>query len=1004
VGASYFDESKAREALTLIGELDTVSLPRFRVIGSYVRYDEGVRNLLKDMKQKIVDGLQAHTKGQENYLIWGPPGSGKSYFVQQIANSLDSVTCYRELNLAQLDEQGFRSGLTQLEKVDRPLLCFVDEIDSKPSDPWPYEVLIPQLEPLTLRAVRTCFILAGSSGSDISEMKKRISLRQKGIDLLNRIPNGNECVVPSLSVGDKILVALCQLTKAAKELDFEVREVEKLALCYIALNSRLSSARQLRELAVNCVRRMPKGEDRVKYDYLFSAGDPENKEFWQKWLGEGLVNSFIIVEDDQTSARAAYPEVMKDLPARLKLYVVDESDFDFQKISEVYVKPLKYHEAWKIIERQREEQREAARRIVERKQKGEVKDQKEPREGAILIITGPAHVGKTAMATYLSLELKTASYANRILKFSTPISVDELKNVKESVIFLDDAFGATEFRESFVGDRFPRMEEMKDAGNYIIITSRREVLDEALKITKLGEISDSSIAGYLVEMEQEGDYDDALLSAILKKHVDYYGKYGMIDEKQVSLVKEFHTQILKSLRFPHNYEIFVRDELPRTGDGETMKEAIDNAIHIENAVRKWFLRFYRKDYERFLFLVTLGLFNDVDEVSFADVYAEIFRALATKSEFVPPAHPTRKDVFPYVSASGNVRFKHPSYWEGVMKGISEIYVEEVAKLIPFLESCVKMEDSRIRVCALNSLLWLGRVSKHAPEVLSSLVTFMEVQELQNNVIEAVSTIGIERPENLRLIFDAFEKLASRKDWKIKRTIAYYSGKLGEVSTGELLARDLLMLMNLLKDESLDVQMEVLDSFNRIFSTMQRDLQNLVPISIDDWNFESVIEQIFKHLTSIAESVPEGILASVLIFLEGLATDDSDFIRCNLSYVFARLAMTRPEETLSASLQKLQILARDNVCDVQDAALSSLEWIAPTSPDSVLDVFQLLLETGNHQLKMALMSPLARIYEYQPQRVMLLLNKLCGELDPVVQKNANQLREMVTKRTGSAHDE
>ena len=25
---------------------------------------------------------------------------------------------------------------------------------------------------------------------------------------------------------------------------------------------------------------MPAGEDRIKYDHLFSAGDPENKAFW----------------------------------------------------------------------------------------------------------------------------------------------------------------------------------------------------------------------------------------------------------------------------------------------------------------------------------------------------------------------------------------------------------------------------------------------------------------------------------------------------------------------------------------------------------------------------------------------------------------------------------------------------------------------------------------------------------------------------------------------------
>ena len=126
-------------------------------------------------------------------------------------------------------------------------------------------------------------------------MKERISKRPKGSDLLSRIPKGNEFVVPQLGLGDRLLVFATQILSAARESEKRVEEMEKLVLYYVALNANLTSARQIRQLAVRCVERMPPGEDRVKYDYLFDAGDPENKEFWVKAQprNEGLVNAFV---------------------------------------------------------------------------------------------------------------------------------------------------------------------------------------------------------------------------------------------------------------------------------------------------------------------------------------------------------------------------------------------------------------------------------------------------------------------------------------------------------------------------------------------------------------------------------------------------------------------------------------------------------------------------------------------------------------------------------------
>ena len=59
------------------------------------------------------------------------------------------------------------------------------------------------------------------------------------------------------------------------------------------------NARQLREFVVRAVQRMPVGEDRIKYDHLFNAGDPENKAFWSEAasVAGDLENRYVAVDD-----------------------------------------------------------------------------------------------------------------------------------------------------------------------------------------------------------------------------------------------------------------------------------------------------------------------------------------------------------------------------------------------------------------------------------------------------------------------------------------------------------------------------------------------------------------------------------------------------------------------------------------------------------------------------------------------------------------------------------
>jgi len=293
------DDPVAREARSFIVALDWVVLSRYRVVGDYTRHEETVRNTLKDVRHKITAGLDRPSRKRENYLIWAAPGSGKTYFVQQVAASLPQTVRYQECNLAKCSREEFLAGLSQLDAENKPCLCLIDEVDAKPHEAWPYEVLLPYLDASTDRGAQFVFVLAGSSGSSLTEIKECITSRPKGADLLTRIPAGNEFEIPLMNLGDRVLVVLSQFRQAGQEVGRQVQAVEKLGLYYVALNSRLANARQLCELAVRTIERLPTSEDRVKYDHLFGAGDPENKAFWMQSLpaAADLANRFVTLED-----------------------------------------------------------------------------------------------------------------------------------------------------------------------------------------------------------------------------------------------------------------------------------------------------------------------------------------------------------------------------------------------------------------------------------------------------------------------------------------------------------------------------------------------------------------------------------------------------------------------------------------------------------------------------------------------------------------------------------
>lgn len=546
-------------------------------------------------------------------------------------------------------------------------------------------------------------------------------------------------------------------------------------------------------------------------------------------IKDKLIEEFSSVKDILKSMGIVYK--IKFVYTKSK---VNESSLEFipsdvERIMKLYVKPSNFNEIYKKLESHN-----------------------------IVIVSGDANVGKTSTAHYIA-GFRWKTYKNPIKIYRPGMRIESPKNY---TIIIDDAFGETELddRVSLSYHEIMRLKE----DNLVILTSRKQVLTNALNKIRL---SEADYENWKVEIGQEGSYSDEALKEILFNHLKYYLESRKISTNEINIAKINEDKIIKSLRFPHNIDIFVKEKLNEiSNEGKNLLNAINEAKYIYRVAKNWFL--------------------NLDDTSKFFVF--IIWMFPTRIEFLkiiyPPIINTLKDLRPnleigdlnelvlktssyivhdteYSFNEDRIHIKHPNYVEGISEAIKNTFEIYIRALVPvfkifyqessyfFIDS---LNDSLIRIAYINhewAFDLIKKILENADwkiktnisrtigkliyvkenESIALLKVFVtdEDWKVRECVPNALITDFLEGSVDFKNFidesFEMLEILASDEDWRVKASVASSLGKFGSVEPNE----SIRILNKLAKDKEVEVKVKVASSLGKLGSVEPNESINIL---------------------------------------------------------------------------------------------------------------------------------------------------------------------------------
>ena len=226
------------QAQLALKDLPELRLGALSVVGKYRRFSDKDRAILAGLADQIRRPLKKKSNTRENFLIYASPGSGKTFFVEELARSLGSSIRFVPIDLSRDDREACEKQLAAVTEAKLPCLCMIDEVDGRKGEDWPYDVIYKKLDLNEVPGRQpVVFVLIGSSGGTVGRLGEAIRSRQKGKDMMDRVLETNQhwAEVPPMGPGDSVCVYASKILEAAEVERKDIKNVREV--CCIPCSS-----------------------------------------------------------------------------------------------------------------------------------------------------------------------------------------------------------------------------------------------------------------------------------------------------------------------------------------------------------------------------------------------------------------------------------------------------------------------------------------------------------------------------------------------------------------------------------------------------------------------------------------------------------------------------------------------------------------------------------------------------------------------------------------------